>query len=407
MRFKVLDGSKIAIYMLFLNWYVVSVFRGALISGISTILYGIAVLCFLRDLMITQGGRLQFSREEWYWLIYGLLSLLTVVFAQSQSQAISGLVDYAKRFFLIVCTVYICKQERSIKFPIHLLTIVALGCAIGSLSHVQDITRRLSLTTGVSISINDVGSIMAFGVFAVGLFWHNTNVRAPIEIGTKITAYIVLISTIFISGSRKAFIAIVIYLVLFILLGAGRISSSFDRRRTIISVAAISIAAIVVIRYLFPMMDETSLYDRLFGDRAEGALSSDESRWELYVLAFKDFLKYPVFGLGYNNYDYVHGNYSHSTYAEPLACSGILSLFYLMPYLFIFMKQIKLLKRWQKYDNRASSIQKGFFAFYIAFIFIGAGIPFLYKDVPCIVLAMLVAWQGLCFEEIHEGKIII
>ena len=39
-------------------------------------------------------------------------------------------------------------------------------------------------------------------------------------------------------------------------------------------------------------------------------------------------------------------------------------------------------------------------AFYIAFLFVGIGIPYLYKDIPCIILAMYVSWQKISFDEL-------
>ena len=39
-------------------------------------------------------------------------------------------------------------------------------------------------------------------------------------------------------------------------------------------------------------------------------------------------------------------------------------------------------------------------------LIVGIGIPFLYKDIPCIVLAMFIAWQNICNTE-YEVKSIL
>ena len=107
------------------------------------------------------------------------------------------------------------------------------------------------------------------------------------------------------------------------------------------------------------------------------------------------------FGAGFNNFRYINGIYSHSTYAEPLACSGIIgAVLYLGPYVHILVNQIRLsFSKLLNSDSNNRLFQKEMLAFYIMFLFIGIGIPYLYKEIPCVVLAMFVAWQKISFEK--------
>lgn len=215
-----------------------------------------------------------------------------------------------------------------------------------------------------------------------------------------------MIVVIFLSGSRKAFYGVVIFYIVLILLNIEKLD-----RKKINSILTAAIVLIIVgclcAKYLFPLMNETSLYQRLLGSAAESAEASDEGRWELYITAFKDFLAHPLVGLGFNNYDYMHANYSHSTYVEPLACSGCIGFLYLYPYYMLLKNQWKLVRYSGIYISREESRwQKLLFAFYIMFLFIGVGIPYMYKDVPCIILGMLLASQYLDLREMRYAMTI-
>ena len=88
-----------------------------------------------------------------------------------------------------------------------------------------------------------------------------------------------------------------------------------------------------------------------------------------------------------------------------MACSGLLGLLYLAPYIHIFVNQIKLSFN-KKFNLTANDrlFQKELLAFYISFLFIGIGIPYIYKDLPCIILAMFIAWQRISLTTLIENS---
>lgn len=91
----------------------------------------------------------------------------------------------------------------------------------------------------------------------------------------------------------------------------------------------------------------------------------------------------------------------HSTYVEPLACSGMIGLLYLYPYYLMVKKQIILILR-----NRKGTLQrlkqKEIFVYLCMFLFVGIGIPYMYKDIPCILLGTFIASQAISFEELRK-----
>lgn len=385
--------SKLAIYGIFLNYYCYYFILGSFIPMGTYLFYGIAVVGVM---FAAAHEPIKFDFEIKCWFLYGVISLVTIVVAESTSHATDGLFKYFQRVILIILITYICEKERSIKFAIRLLAVTAVACAAASLLTMNDYSQKLSVESGANISTNDVGSIMAFGCFAILFAFGVGNKSKAYKTILKIGYIIAALAVISIAGSRKSILAIIIlFAAMFILCGRDY----FQKMTSLQFVSIIIIGAVAIFfvyNYLLPYFEDTNMYVRMFGRGAERTAQSDEGRIRLYKTAMDDFLSHPIFGLGFNNYTYHHGIYTHSTYAEPLACSGIFGLLYLIPYVSILIKQIKLsFSNEPNYVTENRVFHKQMLAFYIAFLFVAIGIPYLYKDIPCIVLAMFVAWQKI------------
>lgn len=398
MRVRAIDFSKLAIYGLFLNYYCYNILVGSLIPMGTYLFLGIAIV----GVMITAANEpLKFDFEIKCWFWYGMVSLFTIVLAASASDAIDGLIKFFQRLVLIFLITYICEHEKSIKFAIRVLAVTAVACALSSLLTMNDFSQKLSMESGATVSTNDIGSIMAFGCFAI-LFAFGAGDKSKLyKTMLKIGYVIAALAVISIAGSRKSLLAVIILFgLMFIFCGRD-----YFKRMTATQYVCILIVGVValyfVYTYLLPYFEDTNLYARLFGRRVEATAESDEVRVELYVVALQDFIHNILFGIGFNNYVYIHGNYTHSTYVEPLACSGIFGFLYLAPYVRVLINQWRLsFSRDERYVSENRVFQKEMFAFYIAFLFVGIGIPYLYKDIPCIILAMYVSWQKITFDEL-------
>lgn len=395
-----LDFAKIALYGIFLNYYCYFILRGSFIPMGTQIFFAVAVACVVATIF---RERIYIGSEIKCWIAYIILSLLTVFFAVNVQHALDGLSKYVQRLTLIIIIAYICEHEKSVKFAVRLLAVTAFACAVSCLIMNVDVSKKLTLESGANVSTNDIGSIMAFGCFAVlfafGLKDHKGFIKTIIKIGYVVAA----VSVIFIAGSRKSILAIIILFVLLFLFCARDFFKNLSVTWLIVIALLLMIAAFLVYQYLLPLVEDTNLYVRVFGRGAERTANSDEGRIGLYQMALTDFFNHVIFGLGFNNFAVVHGNYTHSTYAEPLACSGIIGFLYLAPFVMILVKQIKLIKL-NKHQIEERIWQKELLAFYISFLFVGIGIPYIYKDIPCIILAMFIASQKISFDKIEERK---
>ncbi len=380
---------------MFLNYYFVHVMLGHMLPYVTYFAYACMAL------YLVSNGRLTIDEENKLWLIYLVLSLVTSAFAINAGYAVSSLIKFAQRLLIIVTVTQICKDDESIDFALELMTVIAVLCAGAILMNLGSIHGRLTLDNDASISVNDVGSILAYGCFtAIMVAEKRFRRSAALKQFFVASALILLISVIFLSGSRKAFYAVVILFVLLLFGGALKIQNPVQ----IISLVLVGMVTWVFIsNRLLPLMEQTSLYSRIWGYKAQEAISSDEGRMQLYFVAFKDFLSSPIWGLGFNNYFIKHLNYTHSTYADPIACSGLISAFYLVPYFRILRKQIAFIRISD--DTTSKTRNKQILAFYLMFLFIGIGIPYLYKDIPCILLGMMVAYQSIEMNRMYDEEI--
>ena len=398
-----LDGAKLAIYGIFLNYYCYYIIRGAFIPHGTMIFLGIAAICILFSILGHDGGRIYIGKELTMWGVYGLLAFgLSFTFSNmNQSALMSDIFKYFQRLLLIFFISYICEKEGSIRFGLRALIVSAVGCTLAVFSTLGSYQLKLDITSGADVSTNDIGALMAFGIIAILIYGGHNNRQSPVIISAlKLAISIGCTCVIFLAGSRKSITAVIIFL-LFVVIFCG---SDFFRNLTPIRffclVIIFAIAIFFIYQYLWQYVDDTNLYVRMFGRGVERTATSDDIRKELYLYALQDFIKHPLIGDGFNNFANLHGLYTHSTYAEPLACSGIVGLLYLLPYVRLFFNQLNIIQVYPK-ETSERTWQKSIMAFFVAFAFVGIGIPYLYKDIPCILLGMFLASQELAFTDIY------
>ena len=127
------------------------------------------------------------------------------------------------------------------------------------------------------------------------------------------------------------------------------------------------------------------MYNRFYGTKALDASESDAGRQYLYVRAFQHFLENPALGIGFNNYLYLHGVYTHSTYAEIYCGTGILGIVtYFYQYWAISGKI--WMRRLGERSNPAFHL---FVAYCIAYCLIGIGIGQMYDNISMIGLSII------------------
>ena len=386
---------KLGLWGIFINYYPFHIMFGHFIPYGTYIFFAITMFGVVGDIVVDCGGDLYIDKPIKTWIIYALLSVITSVFAINTGYALTSLIDFGIKICIIFAVAYVCERENSVMFAVRLLAGIAVLSAGTAFLQMGNINQRLELDSGAAISVNDFGSLMAYGCFAVIPLFKYSGIRSKLMIDVLIVSgTILLLIELFISGSRKSFYAVILlyalYFIFITLRNGNRIKATSILRVLVLVIEIYFIYKIFLQQYI----PETSLYARLFGDKADAAASSDESRIRLYFLALDNFLEHPFVGMGFNNFRYKYGVYTHSTYAEPIACGGLIGVLYLIPIFRILKNQVHLaFNRFQ--DNVARIWNTELLIFYIVFLFVGIGIPFQYKEIPCIVFGMMIASQNI------------
>ena len=398
---KILNVAKAALYGIFLNYYCYYVLRGSFIPRGTVIFLAIAIVCVGMDIINRQ--RIRIGTEFRCWILYTILAFITtaLVTGASDLDFIGDIIKFVQRLAITFAVAYICEQEKSIRFGMQLMAVVAFAAAVSILFVIDDFRLKLDISTGADLSANDIGAIMAYGIFAILFAFGKRGKPALLLTCLKVAGIICMLIVIFLAGSRKSAYAVAIVIVLMVLLCVPDYFKEFNLGQFFVILIVGVATYFVVSRELLPFAEQTNLYARMFGTAVDTTADSDADRVELYILAMEEFWEHPLFGLGFNYFTKAHGNYTHSTYAEPLACSGLIGLFYLYPYVLIVKNQIQLILRNEK-KSLSRLKQKELLVYLCAFLFIGIGIPFMYKDIPCIILGTFIASQTISFEELRE-----
>ena len=398
---KILGVAKAALYGIFLNYYCYYVLVGSFIPRGTVLFFAVACGCVAVDVL--QQRQIYMGSEIKSWIIYAIVSVITtaVITMGGGMGFLGDIAKYVQRLMIIMMVAYICEREDSVKFGLRLMAVAAVAAAVSIMMVTDDIRLKLSLATEANLSANDTGALMAFGCFAVMFAWGKRRKASLLLSVIKTAGFLCCIIVIFLAGSRKSIGAVAIMLVMLALMCFGDFTKNIHFKRICVVLVVVFFAYLVITKYLLHFALQTNLYDRLFGDNAVGAADSDLIRIDLYRWALEDFLAHPLFGLGFNQYVKYHGNYTHSTYAEPLACSGLIGLFYLYPYFSMLRKQVYLIRR-NKPGSLARLKQKEIFTYLCMALFIGVGIPYMYKDIPCILLGTIIASQTISFRELGE-----
>ena len=399
MNFGLRTIAKLSLYGIFLNYYCYYTIKGTFIPHGTILFFGLACLCVGVDALNT--GIPAIGMEIKCFILYGVVAAALFFMAQNPSSVISDVLKYEQRIIIVILVAYICEREKSIRFALRLIAITALACGVACMMMANDISQKLTVSSGADLSVNDIGAYMAFGIFAIMYAFGKRGRNNLLTNTLKALGITAMVAVIFVAGSRKSIFAVAIMGVLLLLMCVGEYGNRWSLSQWLGIILVMVVVYYLLIRRLLPYAGDTNLFTRLFGRQAENAAASNESRLELYKLALQEFWNHPIVGLGFNNFNFVHRNYTHSTYVESLANNGVFGFIYLAPYISMFRKQLRLIEL-----NKRKSVgrlkQKEIFVYLIGFLFIGIGIPFMYKDIPCVLLGMFIASQNISFQELRK-----
>ncbi|MFX4263243.1 O-antigen ligase family protein [Pelotomaculum propionicicum] len=323
------------------------------------------------------------------WIVFAFTSFLFgLMVAVNKVYLINSVATFVQFTILIFGIVYISNQDRKIDFFINVFIIFTLLCAVTTVFWGLDYGQG-RITMGINNNPNELGITMVLGV---GSILYKLNLK---KLGYSIIAFsaiLLLVYVCILTGSRKAFISIVlliIYWLTFIVFKDIRALRLTEKVKGIISLLLIIGFAYFI---LVPNFNDSVLILRLTNLFEFG----DETRQNMYIEAFQFFKQSPLVGIGLNNFRAmsIYQGYSHSTYAETLACTGIVGcILYLSAYILIIFKYGKMvISNWDDFSLKQARIMLGIFG---VLLFLGIGIIHFYEMTSSIAFGMIIAYNNI------------
>lgn len=365
------------------------------------LILGIGIMFFIiLDAIIDRTNLFKlFTKEINSWIIFAFTSLIFgLMVAPNRTYFLDAISTYFQFLILIYCIVYISIKDKNINFFINVFIFLsAISALTAMLRGVNYSGGRISM--GVENNPNTLGIIMAVGICCI-LYKFNFNKFFHSII--SILGIILFVYVTFLTGSRKSFLSIMILLIIWFIFIAYKDFKAlqFD----VLLKGILSLSVLIGISYfvLYPYFKNSLLLSRL----VDLVKSGDETRKGMYKAAFYLFKQSPFVGIGFNNYRAmtIYGTYSHSTYAEALACTGLVGcIFYFYPYLLILRNYINLILK-KEVDNLLLKQTRVMFAMFLMLLFLGIGVIHFYGMTSMIAFGMIIAYYKITKDKYGEYK---
>lgn len=383
-----LNLSKLFIFLMIIygNYFQVVFFS---VRGTTEALGFMAVLFLLvaiyRKSMPLAAG---ISMETTLWFIFAFTSLFTGYFIMSdQTHLVLSVLQYIINLVLIIALCYISRFDENIDFIVNVLLFLAFLCAVTTIVWGQPFAGSDQISMTSSMNPNVLGLLLVFGIFSL-LYKLDISKRSSIVFvlfGTGMMFY-----TIILTASKKSFLAACFLILYWLLVVFGRMIRNVSINKKILALTVLLVALSSYAFYMTPILQDSVIMDR-FSTISTG----DETRIGMYQEAYQFFKSSPLFGIGFNNYRLlsVYHTYSHSTYAEVLACTGLLgAVLYLSAFLIMAGKTIKIIA-----DGRTDSTirlqARNIFGLLTVTLLLGAGVIHFYDMTSSIILAAIIAFN--------------
>lgn len=377
------------LFLLYYGWFQKVFFR---ISNM-TFLLGVGMILFIvfHSLKYNTPIIKSVTFELTIWAIFALTSLFTGFFvAVNLNLLLDSLMTFIEYLILIFGMVYISSKENKIDYFINTYLLFSFICAITTIfGGVHYSSSRISMSG--STNPNSLGITMAIGMFCI---LYKLNFKKAIPTILLLGQLFLFFYVITLSGSRKSFLSGVIMILLWFIFVRRDVFKSVSTHR--IGKQFVFMLILIIGGYLFfsYSVDSTVMIrlQRLF----EGG---DDVRQSMYVTAFELFKQSPLVGIGLDNFRAVtfFMTYSHSTYAEVLACTGIIgATLYFIPYI---SQPKKLLMLIRSKELQISINAKLLGILFIVLLFLGTGIIHFYDVNSYVSFGFIIAFCNLQYRK--------
>lgn len=308
----------------------------------------------------------------WYLLFLASNALISLFVAADSFIAFSYIGKLLEMSLLVFVIFIYAKDDGNLEYTAKVILVVASLMALIILVNptIGSIGRDGSVYLTIAEGVN------AHGVAVTELIgaWACLYLLSKKRIDGKRIAFALFIILVFVyaiykTNSRKGLIGIALILI-FSLSTINRYlksAMSNKRRLVLICMLIVCIIALFVLAYTTGRLYSNNLFERIASNYANA------DRALLILDAFSVFLRHPIIGVGFNNYKLYSsfGLYSHCTYAELLACCGIVGGLPFVVMLYKSIVGIFVYKIEDQNDVKGKYIKNIMSALAITILFIG------------------------------------
>lgn len=314
-----------------------------------------------------------------FWLLFGIFCFISsLVCSVDLDVSLDSLIQYFAFLIMGYVICYITITEQSFDWFINIFICISSICCLHLLFKPYQIYfSRYSL--GPNNNPNTLATTAFFGLFCVLLKLKKK--------GKETFLYYIMLTlflyTIIKANSRKMLFVSLFLLIIWLIAYLKDLSKSKHVVLKLCVYTGLIIVGLLVLWYLATEFKESDLAIRLRGFFTE---ESNGVRLSMYEEAFMFFLENPICGIGYDCFKIksASGVYSHTTYGEAIACSGIIgTLLFFFPIISTTKKSIYALLNNRSYQDWI------FFALLISEWFLALG-QILFYDVVHMFFFMII-----------------
>ena len=279
------------------------------------------------------------------WITFTVVELIVAQFVSlNVSYATSSLTTFFELIIMCLCLEYVAFIDKNADFLVKLMYFDSILYVIFMITSGNTIGGRLAL-----VNANADANVCLIGI-----------VTGSMMIGKckKGTRFLVLSSMIpmiyanLMTGSRKSLYCMIFYIGLWAVIEFRTTWKTISITKKMFILCAVAVAVFYIIRIGIPFFYTSNTYLRMTDSYV---INSDQGRIALYKEAWEHFRRHPMFGIGFNQFRLYNarGLYSHSTYAEILACGGIVgAVLFFIPHIWMIYWLMKILRKEKLYDER-------------------------------------------------------
>lgn len=325
-----------------------------------------------------------FPFELVMWVIFGIVLLFSGMFtAKNLNLHFSSTMTYFQFILVMFTIIYISIREKKCDFFINSFIIIALLSALSSVVSPYDYGGgRISMSATNNPNALGLTMVFAFGFLLFKLDFKKISKTIIVILILLLFTYVIVLT-----GSRKSILGLLIIFVFWLVVRFDIEIKKMKIKSILKYVTIIIIGIYSTYLLIYPIFSDSVLLVRLTYLFETG----DSERVNMYKEAWDIFLKFPIFGAGMQQYRVLstYQTYSHSTYAEILANSGLIGIIlYFTPYISLGFKFFT--KSFSSSSDKVVTYRL-FLIMYFLVLFLGLSIIHFYDTISFIFFGIIIS----------------